>query len=159
MAEIIEILFENIEFNEASSFITDLSFQGNIKNIQVSVDDGFSLEDGNNNLLDIGSYFKKCSGGAIYINMENVQLNNKLLPKIGVQILKYTNIYDLCIDVGSQQLQELIPLESLQKWASNVSQRLRSESYYCGLEPASDEDTRFFSNGNFGPLEFKKELS
>ena len=159
MAETIEILFENIEFNKVSNFITDLSFQGSIKNIQVSVDDGFSLGDGNSNLLDIGSYFKKCSGGAIYINIENVQLDNKLLPKIGIQIYKYTKTYDLSIDVNSQQLQELILLDSLQKWASNVSQILRSKSYYCGLEPASDEDTRFFTNGNLGPLEFKKELS
>ncbi len=159
MAEIIEILFENVAFNEASNFLTELSFRSDIKNIQIVLGDGYSLKDKNSTLLDIGSYFEKCTGGAIHVDIQNVEISNHVLPKVAVQIYKYTNTYDLSIDVDYQELQGLISLKSLQKWASEVSHRLNSESYFCGLEPASDEDTRFFTNDKLGPLEFNRELT
>lgn len=33
-----------------------------------------------------------------------------------------------------------------------LSKKFFSSMYYCGLEPAIDQETRFFSNTTIGPL-------
>lgn len=37
-------------------------------------------------------------------------------------------------------------------YAHNLSEQISIENYYCGLEPAMDDETRFFTKTEIGPL-------
>lgn len=43
-------------------------------------------------------------------------------------------------------------IPNIMLYAHNLSEKVEVENYYCGLEPAIDDETRFFTKTEIGPL-------
>lgn len=90
--------------------------------------------------------------GAIYFNFLNYQLDNILLAKVGYQILKYNNVYDLSLSIEEKEISQKTSILNLKYTVDKLAEKLKSKIFYCGYEPAIDEETRMFSSFEMGPL-------
>jgi hypothetical protein len=73
-----------------------------------------------------------------------------------VRVLCYGDrIYDVELNFSLADVDELVPGRlsvDLQTFAACLVKPFDSVSFFAGLEPASDEDTRIFTNEEMGPL-------
>ena len=78
-----------------------------------------------------------------------------VIEGIHLRLLRYDQIvYDVELNftVGSARNNSGHPLgDALHRFATEVARKTRVESYYCGLEPAADHDTRIFTGIKKGP--------
>lgn len=156
MAEIIEILFEDILFDELSNYLIEGSAESTLLNYQISVDN-FILKEKFNNLSSLVKNFNYHKEGSLYLKFENFKLDRLVFIEVGIQILKYNDQVDISLDVDYKYFKEIGSISIIHSWAEIFSQRLRAKTYFCGYEPATDEDTRFFTANKLGPLKLKKE--
>jgi len=154
MADIIEILFENIEFDALPEFLRIIEEDSCLVRSQISVGNNQSKET-ISNLPNLIENLGICNGGAVYLNYANFKISGILLPEVGMQILKYNGCVDLSIDIEYNYFQKIKSLISLREWVEIKSNQLFAINYCCGYEPASDFDTSFFTKNKLGPLIFK----
>lgn len=94
-------------------------------------------------------------GGVMHVKMPNLDLGGGLvLRNARLRLLRYEGSFDVEInfvlrDAEGGPLEGVI--ERLHKFAMDLSRRHNVMVYYAGLEPASDEDTRFFTGPVRGP--------
>ena len=155
MANIVEILFEKVAFEELLKYLDETKKGFVLESYEVSVDE-YQLEE-ISSLRDLIGIIGRYNEGSIYLNVKQFTFDSLVLPKAGIQIFKYIDGLDLSIDIEYDFFQSIGPLSAIQVWANNVSAKLSAESYYCGYEPAIDEETRFFTMNRLGPLSFSKE--
>ncbi|MEZ4827687.1 MAG: hypothetical protein R3C61_15605 [Bacteroidia bacterium] len=74
------------------------------------------------------------------------------LSQVWFRIDKYDNIYDLSLDIEEKEIRQKTFISDLQKRVTSLAEELKTTSYYCGYEPATDEKTRLFSGNILGPL-------
>jgi hypothetical protein len=77
------------------------------------------------------------------------------IPNVSVRILHYDGKFDVEANWSTADLPE--PAEwsiaALHRKAQEIATRYEIESYFAGLDPASDEDTRFFTGRSLGPFQ------
>ena len=79
------------------------------------------------------------------------------LKKVHVRILTYDDQFDVEVnfiprDAEGASLEAV--MDALHRYAIRLSERHDVGSYYAGIEPASDEATRFFTGVLRGPYQF-----
>ena len=156
MADTIEILFEGVSLEKLSEYLSEAIKDLNLVNYQISADNLQPIQKVDK-LKSLVTALDRHSEGSIYLNLKDFRLGVSVLPKVGIQILSYSSRLDLSIDIDSDTFQTLGSLSIVQLWAKNVSDKLLAKNYYCGYEPASDEDTRFFAMDKLGPLSLAKD--
>lgn len=93
--------------------------------------------------------------GVVDVRLPRLKLNARtVLVDVSVRILRYGNQYDVVV-LFESDLEWAGPfgeiMDALHEYAMKLSQRHNVKSYYAGLDPAMDEDTRFFTGTSRGP--------
>ena len=153
MAEIIEILFEQPDLKKTVVFLMEVNSNAILLDFQVASE----TNDANINLQlesELFNSIDNSSDGSFSFNFSEFKLQSVELSWIGIQLYKYDSKYDLNCSFNLNELKKLVSLSSLRDWAESISRELNAKSYYGGYEPAVDEETRFFTGKNLGPLTF-----
>ncbi|MBW6238987.1 hypothetical protein Q8W80_20815 [Pseudomonas aeruginosa] len=154
MKELFEVIFEGVktsrlffllkEIESKSDRIFDFNFSEDFFSSNVNV---FSE-------LLIDSFLG--FNGDLYfgVSMEGFSVKDGLkLPVVLLRVLKYEGGVDvgLCFYMNDFNSAGKVMLE-FQKYMNGISADFGFENFYGGLEPASDQETRFFTNNRLGPL-------
>ena len=145
----IEILFEDIAFqrvlpflNQANGYLVDYRLAGN-----------FQTEKHQNGFETALKIFEeRQEADLLYLNFRNFELANYTIEKLGAHVYRYNSTVDLTLCVEEKFLERIALVPTIQAWAKKVAQQLDAHNYLCGLEPASDYETRFFTADQLGPL-------
>ncbi|MGL6011421.1 MAG: hypothetical protein ACRC0J_07895 [Shewanella oncorhynchi] len=88
------------------------------------------------------------------INVRSLTFRDVSVNSALIRILKYQGKFDLDIsfdedDVG---LADVNGIDAFFAFSKEVAKKFEFGNCYFGMEPASDESTRFFTNDVLGPL-------
>lgn len=155
MANLIEIVYENIGkscvLQLLKLLITNLE---NIISIECTENpsffkEGLLSEEGINPFLDFEGDV------TVLIKIRSIDLGSIILTNLQLRLLKYEGKYDIEFNFDSNELENTtttILVKELHEHAKHIALECGVSDFYCGMEPASDEDTRFFTNDELGPL-------
>ncbi|OIN55612.1 hypothetical protein [Arsenicibacter rosenii] len=151
MSEIIEILFEDVDLNQTSIFLRNISHNSKINNFRIM---GENYEIGINDEVQnkIFYFLRDLVSGDMYIDFSGFEIKDIMFLYLGVHLFNYSNKYDLYIYFNANELIEKISTFHLKLWADKVHNIIKSKRFYCGYEQAIDFETRFFSKDEMGPL-------
>ena len=152
MREIIELSYEDIKLDLLNNFLTKVKSSAKLLNYEMPKCNSESKIDFVNP-SGLYNVIKNSLGGTFYFNFSDFNINGIELQLIGIQIYKYSDKYDLNIDFDDRSIRTL-PIIYLQNWAGLIAKELDTKLFFCGIEPASDEETRFFTGAILGPLKF-----
>jgi hypothetical protein len=154
--QLIEIAFSGASIEKIGFLLKDLTSNGkkienyvcssDVKNIDW--DDPASIEE----------IFRRNESFCLLISLSELIEGDVCLPKCGVSIYKSKNSVDIELDFQLSDLRnpKLDKLaEDLIKLSKSIADRYGLAGYFCGIEPAKDEETRFFTNDQLGPLHFE----
>jgi hypothetical protein len=130
---IIEIVFENIPRHQLPALIKEL-YEG-------EVDD--------KTLFD-----ELTSNQAFYLNFSEFKCSSFTLWKPSIRVIQYEGKFDLELSFDSGKQAGLTHLK-LSVFFSDLAHKYHVEQVYGGFEPASDVDTRIFTDLALGPVQLK----
>ncbi len=149
VTEIIEIVFEKIQLDKIVELLINKLSSSTLKDHTISTD---SSEINWQSKETLFKSVDQSSDGAIYFIFLDYELEDIHCSRMGFQIIKYENFYDLNLSMEEKEIREKISVLDLQKRVAFLADALKATSYYCGYEPAMDGETRFFSDVSLGPL-------
>ena len=149
VTEIIEVAFESAHLEKITGLLSVMLSNSTLKDYSISSD---SSEINLRSKDDLITSIKGSSDGAFYFNFLDCSLNNIMLTNLGFQIIKYDNIYELYLSIDENEIRQKVSILELQTCVVSLAGELKSTSYFCGYEPAMDEETRLFSGMTLGPL-------
>jgi hypothetical protein len=151
MKEVVEIVFEKVRLENTVDLLARIMSCSTLKDYHISTDtptiklDLLSKE-------ELVGVITHSSEGSFYFNFLNLNTAGILLTELGVQIYKYGDDYDLNLHIDEKEISQKTSISNLQNLSESFANELKAITYFCGLEPAIDEETRFFSKSNLGPL-------
>ncbi len=149
VTEFIEIVFERIQLEKIVALLNKSLSNSILKDYYVSSDSsGINLQ----SKETLFNSIDQSSDGSFYFNFLNYSLKDILLSKVGFQIIKYDNIYDLILSIEEREISHIVSTFDLQKRVVSLAEELKALNFYCGYEPAMDEETRIFTSVSLGPL-------
>jgi hypothetical protein len=87
--------------------------------------------------------------GVVDVGLPRLEVDERTaLQKVRVRILRYDDQFDVEVNFVPRDTESASPeamMDSLHRYAMRLSQRHHIGSYYAGIEPASDKETRFFT--------------
>lgn len=89
------------------------------------------------------------------IKLSNLNIAGCIIPSVLLRLVKYEDQYDIdfnfdesdIADVGAAAL-----MKKLHGYISELGKGYQVRDWFGGIEPASDEDTRYFTGSELGPL-------
>lgn len=149
VTEIIEIVFERVQLEKIVEFLIKVLSNSTLKDYNIATD---STEIDVHSKEKLFNSINQSSDGAFVFTFLNFSLKDILLSQVWFRIDKYNNTYDLSLDFEEKELRQKSSISDLQKRVASLAGELKTTNYYCGYEPAIDEDTRLFSGMSLGPL-------
>lgn len=156
MKESIEILFDECRFNDIKKYIFEC-----IENANLVKCNGFTdnVPYGEFTSSSILTYLEKENEhGNAYFQFTDFEMSGLTIPYIVLCVMKYDNLFRLEFNFDLEFLMKMKNVIQLQLWTQVIREKIGAKSYVCGLEPASYEQTRFFTNNTIGPLDFTHTL-
>ena len=139
MGQLIEIIFEDLNYEQAKGVIRDIIDE------RIPYDKSFDSINLNN------------KPALFEILVGEIGLNSGIsVSNVHIRLLKYEKTkYDIEVnfDLDDVKFKGFGGLEvAMHNYAKKISDRNHVKSYYSGLEPAKDLDTRFFTCDTIGPF-------
>jgi len=157
MAENIEILLEDVSIEKTIIFLSALANRSNLLFLRGTSIDA-DITDKLPSSLELKQLMDSSTGDSFYLWFSDFKLLELRLPYGGIQIYKYSNVYDLSIDFPESYFdQSKISIVGLQGALGVLADELNAKLYCCGYEPVVNLDTRFFTDDKLGPLVFNME--
>ena len=156
MTNLIEIVFEQVSKScIVQLFCMLINCSEKVKNLQCS-EEQFELIDANDLSEDALTKLTLFNGDlSLIINVTALNLDDIMLPNIQLRLIKYGNDYDVDLNFDFNELRDIDTITLINRLHKNT-QKLASKfevtCFYGGMEPASDEDTRYFTDDEIGPL-------
>jgi hypothetical protein len=90
----------------------------------------------------------------VLVNVRNLKIMELIIGSVLVRILKYDGVFDidLSFDENDVGLRGRAVLDALLTYSKEMADKFEVANCFYGVEPASDEDTRFFTSGELGPF-------
>lgn len=156
MAELIEIAFDDAtETEKAIRFIFELVSTSEIKNYNSSNEE---LENKLNlrNIESIKQAITNLLDGTISINFKTIRIRSVIIEDFTLVIYKWklNQLFDIYLLLDEPEFKKVDSILFWQTFATELASLIGAREFYCGLDPASDEDTRFFTDQTLGPLKF-----
>ncbi|WAS96430.1 hypothetical protein [Nannocystis punicea] len=151
MGQIVEVVFESVAPNTAATLLHDvIATSSDVRGIDV---DGKSVSSGASARELVGS-----GASCVSVRLSDATMGCRLVPNVGLRLLKTgDDCYDVEVNLDLDDVDEPSTIASaLHDFARDLARRNDVASYFAGLEPAADEDTRIFTGETQGPLRFLK---
>lgn len=153
MHSLIEVVFEDIDISKIDKIIYSLT--GDFSKVKVIVDSD-DLFPGKS-LLDILENFKNdCIphiNFAFRFYVEDLFMEDLHLQSVLFRLIRYGELFDLDFTFKDASIcDDHAFFMKLQKQCVRVTQCFDIQSCFCGLEPAADVETRFFTGLASGPI-------
>jgi hypothetical protein len=155
MSNLLEIVFEGV----AKSSVIPLLMQiiNDPKNI-CSIDCSENISFATKNIFDpqfLNAVLEHDGDICLFLHLESLGINMEILPLVLLRIIKYGYQYDIdfSFDINKTEKTDMASLiKNLFSYASKLANDFVVVNYYGGMEPASDTNTRYFTNDKLGPL-------
>ncbi len=155
MSNLIEVVFEDVAKSCVKKLLSLLipSFEGVLG---VDCSENISVFEGNE-ISDKGieSFLSFDGDVAILVDVEAMKLESLILPRVQLRLMKYGNQCDIDFNFNSNELKNISTatlIKQLHAYVKKLAVNCNVSSFFGGMEPASDEDTRYFTNEELGPL-------
>src|SRR5690554_2481746 len=100
VTEIIEVVFERVQLEKIVDLLIRMLSNSTLKDYNISADSSEINLQSKEKLFDS---INQSSDGSSYFNFLDYSLNDILLSRVGFQIYKYDNIYDLSLDIEEKE--------------------------------------------------------
>ena len=97
--------------------------------------------------------FDETQNGYIYFQFKNSQIFDLKFEFFELYILIYNNENELTLSFDFNEVNK-IPLQNFIDFCKKMANALNTKFYYCGLEPAHDTSTQFFTYNGVGKIKW-----
>ena len=97
--------------------------------------------------------FDETQNGYIYFQFKNSQIFELKFEFFELYILIYNNENELTLSFDFNEVNK-IPLQNFIDFCKKMANALNTKFYYCGLEPAQDTSTQFFTCNGIGKIKW-----
>ena len=147
-----EVVFESVDRNSFPSLLTAIvANSDNIANVDctegVVLPSMLQIRSG-----DVMHLFQESADGCISIGLLDVNIGAAILPSLLLRCVKYGTQFDLDFSFELDDSDEgnvVNLMKILQDWIIGLAKDINVKSFFGGMEPASDKETRYFTNQNF----------
>ncbi len=155
MSNLIEVVFENVpKANVSQLFLYLVHSAKHIVSVEISENIEL-LDEGKLNEQTVESLINFSGDVATLIKLKGINLDGVVLPLVLLRLLKYNDLYDVDFSFDYAELKHvdiLKLIKSLHISTSCLAKENGVKNWFSGMEPASDESTRYFTNDK---LEYK----
>ncbi len=155
MSSLLEVVFENIvRSNVIRLLLLLIAGSDRIINVQCSEDIRL-IVGGELDAKALDSVLNFQGNVTVLINLSDLKVGGITLPKVLLRLVKYGEQYDIDFNFDSNELESMDMMSlvtELHDYAKEIARDNDVGTFFGGMEPASDVDTRYFTNDDFGPV-------
>lgn len=143
MPDLSEIVFENVELAELANIFDSLE----ASNVISMYMDGENCTLATLKSDDFVSRLKH--GSHFFVNLKVFEIDGTALKNCSLQIITYDKKFDVNLIFVEDEMEKSLNVsneQALQKLATKFASMYSISSYFGGLEPAIDVETRYFTN-------------
>ena len=146
--EILELLLDKVKL-ENSLNLTKVLIENSeeILNVNSTIYPNLSKENYKNFRFD------ETQNGYIYFQLKNSKIFDLKFEFFELYILIYNNENELTLSFDFNEVNK-IPLQNFIDFCKKMANALNTKFYYCGLEPAQDTNTQFFTYNGVGKIKW-----
>jgi hypothetical protein len=150
-SQIIEMVFEDVPYTSLYAMFNELILESESLNSEKEL-----LNNKTINARFTDKLLLTNENISIQFNAKKICFKNIYFKNIILRIVKYGATYD--IDFSTEQRDSNISsnLIEFQTCMQKLANKYKVENNYFGMEPASDEDTRYFTREIIGPLKINE---
>ena len=152
---LVELVFEEVNRENVSGLLSDIvSMADKIAAVQCTAETTPAL-DIHLDQRALSSVLHFAGNVSVAVSLHNLRLGDELFPTVLLRLTKYDQNYDLDFSFDTDELEctEICNLiGNLHRAASLFASKHHVQSFFAGIEPASDKHTRFFTCSQPGPL-------
>lgn len=144
--EILELLLDKVKLENCLN-LTKVLIENSeeILNVNSTIYPNLSKENYKNFRFD------ETQNGYIYFQFKNSQIFDLKFEFFELYILIYNNENELTLSFDFNKVNK-IPLQNFIDFCKKIANALNTKFYYCGLEPAQDTSTQFFTYNGVGKI-------
>lgn len=144
--EILELLLDKVKLEDCLN-LTKVLIENSeeILNVNSTIYPNLSKENYKNFRFD------ETQNGYIYFRFKNSQIFDLKFEFFELYILIYNNENELTLSFDFNEVNK-IPLQNFIDFCKKIANALNTKFYYCGLEPAQDTSTQFFTYNGVGKI-------
>lgn len=155
MKNLLEVVFESIDKSSVIPVLNKLCFDTK-QIISAECNENFELmKDGHLNLNVLETVLNFNENITVFLKIKSMIIEDVPLSSVLLRIVKYDDQFDIDFSFDANEIQS-IDIVSLMKrihsFSKNISEEFRIANFFGGVEPASDETTRYFTRNVLGPM-------
>lgn len=144
--EILELLLDKVKLEKCLNLTKELIENSEeILNVNSTIYPNLSKENYKNFRFD------ETQNGYIYFQFKNSQIFDLKFEFFELYILIYNNENELTLSFDFNEVNK-ISLQNFIDFCKKMANALNTKFYYCGLEPAQDTSTQFFTYNGVGKI-------
>ena len=155
MSNLFEVVFENVVKSNAIRLLMLLTAgAGRIINAQCSEDVRLIIA-GELDANALDSILNFHGDVTVLIRLNEMKVGDIILPNVLLRLVKYGELYDIDFNFDSNEFENVGMMNlvtELHDYVKEIARNHNVDTFFGGMEPAWDEDTRYFTNDNLGPL-------
>ncbi len=146
--EILELLLDKVKLENCLN-LTKVLIENSeeILNVNSTIYPNLSKENYKNFRFD------ETQNGYIYFQFKNSQIFDLKFEFFELYILIYNNENELTLSFDFNEVNK-ISLQNFIDFCKKMANALNTKFYYCGLEPAQDTSTQFFTYNGVGKIKW-----
>lgn len=146
--EILELLLDKVKLEDCLN-LTKVLIENSeeILNVNSTIYPNLSKENYKNFRFD------ETQNGYIYFQLKNSKIFDLKFEFFELYILIYNNENELTLSFDFNEVNK-IPLQNFIDFCKKMANALNKKFYYCGLEPAQDTSTQFFTYNGVGKIKW-----
>ncbi|MBS6287700.1 MAG: hypothetical protein KH433_10035 [Campylobacter concisus] len=146
--EILELLLDKVKLENCLNLTKELIENSEeILNVNSTIYPNLSKENYKNFRFD------ETQNGYIYFQLKNSKIFDLKFEFFELYILIYNNENELTLSFDFNEVNK-IPLQNFIDFCKKMANALNTKFYYCGLEPAQDTSTQFFTYNGVGKIKW-----
>lgn len=155
MAEILEVVLEGVLRSKVNQILMILlSNAGTIVDVQCSEDIQLSDEERISE-QEIEAFLNLSDDACLSIKLSTLKIDGIAIPSVLLRLLKYNDQFDIDFNFNESDIENISTtalMTKLHSYTTKLGESYEVGHWFGGMEPASDEDTRYFTDNKFGPL-------
>lgn len=154
MTELLEVVLESISRPKVYHLL--MALLGNAgKIVDVQCSETLQLSESGISEGDIHSFINISNDACLLIKLSDLKVAGNVIPAVLLRLIKYGDKFDIDFNFDESDVKGIGTTALMKKFHAYITELGEDHEvahWFGGLEPASDEDTRYFTDGAFGPL-------